>query len=181
MSSSKRSIFRDSVLQHYAQRRDKDVLPRFLAPPVFVCFWILLGLCLLGGLLIGSTRVPISISVPGVLVPSEHVGQLQALLFVDGDQQRELRLGEPVQLQIGVSGPHLQLVVNTITPQVLSPTQIRVAYHLDASRGLIVTQPSVVAIVTLKASSLLQKYIGSLVNAGVQVGSSSVFSFAQII
>lgn len=140
--------------------------------------WILLGLCLLGGFLIGSTRVPISPSVPGVLVPSEHAGQLQALLFVNGDQQHELRLGEPVQLQIGVSGPHLQLVVNTITPQVLSPTRIRAAYHLDASLGLIVTQPAVVVIVMLKANSALQNYAGSLVEAGVQIGSSSVFSFS---
>ncbi|MGH2510893.1 MAG: hypothetical protein ACRDHZ_26310, partial [Ktedonobacteraceae bacterium] len=87
MPLNNRSIFRDSAIQRYRMRRERDVLPRFLAPPLFTFFWILLGLCLLGGFLVWSTQIPLYATVSGVIIQNEQSGQLQALLFAPTNQQ----------------------------------------------------------------------------------------------
>lgn len=175
-----RTIFRNSAIQRYIQRRDKDVLPRLVRPPVFVFLWILLVLGLLAGALTWSIRVPIYTTAPGVILQSQATGQLQALLFVAADQQSALQPGQPVQLQIGVRGPHLQLALTSVTSQVLSPAQIRSRYALDNALGLVASQPAVVVTVTIQANAALQGYAGSLVSAEVQIGTRSALSLLSI-
>jgi hypothetical protein len=171
-----RSIFRDSAIQRYRMRRDQDVLPRFIAPPLFTFLWILLGLCLLGGFLAWNARIPLYTSASGVIVQSEQAGQLQALLFAPADQQTTLRAGQPVQLQVGTTGPHLQLTVTSITPRILSPDQVRAQYHLNSTLSLVVNQPSIVAVILLKRDVVLPEYAGSLVSAKVQIGERNMLS-----
>lgn len=176
MPLNHRSIFRESAIQRYRLRRDKDVLPRFLAPPLFAFLWILLGLCLLGGFLAWNTRVPLYASASGVIVPSAQAGQFQALLLAPVNQQNPIRAGQAVQLQIGTTGPHLQLTITRITPQVLSPEQIRAQYHLNGTLSLTVNQPALVALVLLSGNAARPEYVGSLVSAEVQIGSQSALS-----
>jgi hypothetical protein len=52
MSQSQRPLFREHAMQHYLQKREKDILPHFVSPPVFVCAWILLSLAVAVGLLV---------------------------------------------------------------------------------------------------------------------------------
>lgn len=180
MPLNNRAIFRESAIQRYRMRRDKDVLPRFLAPPLFIFFWILLGLCLIGGFLAWSIRVPLYTPTSGMILPSTQTGQLQALLFVPASQQDAIQVGQAVQLQIGTTGPHLQRTITSITPQILSPEQIRTQYHLDSTLSLAVNQPSVVASVLLHAGAVGPEYVGSLVSAEVQIGSRSALSLFAI-
>lgn len=181
MSVKNRAIFRESAVQRYVQRRDKDVLPRLLRPPVFVFLWILLGLGLLAGGVTWSVRIPIYAVAPGVILPGEAAGQLETLLFVPADQQSTIRPGQPVQVQIGTSGPRLQLVITSVTPQALSPAQIRARYALDNVLGLVASQQAVVAVVTIQANAALQGYAGSLVNAEIQIGTRSPLSLFPIL
>ncbi len=72
--SSKRTIFRSKALQHYAASRQKDVLPRLVSPPVFVFFWILLGLLLVAGITAWLAQVPtyiVNLSC-SILVQQQH-------------------------------------------------------------------------------------------------------------
>lgn len=171
-----RAIFRESAIQRYIQRRDKDVLPRLVRPRFFLFLWILLVLVLLAGILIWSIRIPVYTAAPGVLRPDETTGQLQVLLFVSADQQSFVHVGQTVQLQIGASGPQLHLTITSVTSQVLSPAQIRATYALNNPLGLVVSQPAVVALVTIQAGSSLQGYAGSLVSAEIQVSTRSALS-----
>jgi hypothetical protein len=173
--ATQRPIFRASTMQQYRLHREKDVLPRFLAPPVFLFQWIILGLALLTGLLLCTIRVPVSIIAPGVLLPGSP-DAMEALLFVPAEQAPLIRAGLPVSLQLGTAGPSLQLVVTSTTPRVLSPARIRSTYGLDNALGLMVRQPAVVARVVLPADTALQAYAGSLVDASIQTGTQSIFS-----
>ncbi len=47
MARFQHSIFRERAMVHYLQRRQKDVLPRLIAPHTFVFLWILLGALLI--------------------------------------------------------------------------------------------------------------------------------------
>lgn len=176
-----RAIFRESAVQRYIQRRDKDVLPRLLRPPVFLFLWILLGLGLLAGIIAWSIRVPVYTVAPGVILQGSAAGQLETLVFVPLDQRSTIRSGQPVLLQIGASGPHLQLTITSVVPQALSPAQIRARYALDNALALVVSQPAVVAIVTIQADAALKEYAGGLVSASIQIGTRSVLSFLPIL
>src|SRR5262245_39521605 len=44
---SRQPLFRSQVLQHSTRGREKAFLPRFVAPPVLLCLWVLPGLLLL--------------------------------------------------------------------------------------------------------------------------------------
>lgn len=48
-----RAIFRREALQHYMRGLEKTVLPRYAAPPTLALMWILLGLLLTAGVIVG--------------------------------------------------------------------------------------------------------------------------------
>lgn len=175
-----RAIFRNSAIQRYIQRRDKDVLPRLVRPPAFVFLWILLSLALLAGALTWQIRVPVYMAVPGVMVQDAPTARLQALLFVSPNQRSSIQPGQPVQLRIGTGELRLHLVVTSVASQVLSPAQIRTHYALDTALGLVANQPAVVAIVAMQANAALQGYAGSLVSAQIQIGTRSVLSLLPV-
>jgi len=125
MSATKRSIFRERAIQHYAQSRDQDVLPRFVSPPVFLFLWMIVSLCLVLGLLAWHIRTPVYTAAIGMIVGGSSPAGTQAVLFVPADQQHAVHAGEPVQLQIGSSEDRLLLTVASTTATPLSPERIR--------------------------------------------------------
>lgn len=176
-----RAIFRESAVQRYIQRREKDILPRLLRPPVFIFLWILLILGLLAGLVAWNIRVPVYTGAPGVMLPDKVAGHLEALLFVPENQQFTVRPGQAVILQIGASGPRLQQTITSVTAQALSPVQIRTNYALTNSLGLVVSQPSLVAVVVFPTNPAFQGYAGSLVGANIQIGTRSALSLLPVL
>lgn len=180
-SSTRRSIFREAAIKHYAQGRDKDALPRFVSPPVFLFLWVLLCLCAVAGLLAWNTRIAVYTPGIGMVAQDRASGQMVAVLFLRPDQQRHVRPGQPVQVRIGETGPHLQRMVTTVEPRLLSPEVARQRYHLDNALSLVVTQPSMVIVVALEASAVSPLYAGSLVRAQVQVGSQRVLALVPVL
>lgn len=178
MPTMKRTIFREQALQHYRRGRDKDVLPRFVAPPTFLGLWIVLSLCLVAGWLAWNIRVPVYVAGSGVVALS---GEAQAVLFLAADQQQSIHVGEPVQVQIGATGPRLLRPITAVASTLLSPEEARQDYHLDGTLALLVTAPSVVIVVALGASVPVSAYAGSIVSAQVQVGNVRLLSSVPVI
>ncbi|MFL5693812.1 MAG: hypothetical protein ACJ795_18615 [Ktedonobacteraceae bacterium] len=181
MSITKRSIFRARAIQHYARSREKDVLPRFVSPPVFWCLWTVLSLCLVLGWLVWDIRIPVYLPGIGAVVTNHSSGAARVVLFVSADQQRSVHPGEPVRLQIGSTGSLLLYTITTVAPALLSPEEARQQYHLDGSLSLLVIQPSVVALVTLDARVPASTYAGSIVHAQIQDGTQRVLAFLPIV
>jgi hypothetical protein len=182
MAVSKRSIFRGKALEHYAASRQKDVLPRLVSPPVFVFFWILLALLIVGGIVAWLTRVPTYIVGSGVVLDQGIVqgnqasGGAVAVVFLPANRTMHVRVGQVVLLQIGSSGTQLSYKVNQVIPGVISPSDARRRYQLDSTTGQIITGPSFVLTVNLGAAFPAQQYAGSMVSAQVQAGSQRVLS-----
>lgn len=59
MPEQKRTIFRAQALKHYLRQREKDVLPRLIAPRVVVVLWVVLALLVLLSLLVLHSLVPL--------------------------------------------------------------------------------------------------------------------------
>src|SRR5581483_9713924 len=176
MSLAKHSIFRERALHHYLQSRDRDILPRFVSPPVFWGLWIVVCLCLVLGWLCWNIRTPIYIAGVGMVAAHSSPESSQAILFVPASQAQSVHIGAPVQLQIGSSDPLTVRNVVAVLLRPMSPAQVRTYYHLDDTLSLLVTEPSVALIVALDARSVSASYAGSIVHAQIQVGERNLLS-----
>lgn len=184
MTASRRPIFRPTAVEHYRQSRQKDILPRFAAPPVLLLLWVLLGLFLVGVVVVVTwlSRVPTYVTGTGMVVDgmtyySREIGhQAVALLFLPTNPAQPLYLapGMPVRIQIGSLGQPMHATVTTVEPGVISPGQAQQRYGLGGTH--LISEPSIVVLVKLPSTLPVQIYVGSLVSAQVQIGSHSILS-----
>ncbi len=175
MSAQRDSIFRHKAIQKYRESREKTVLPRFVAPPVFFLFWILLMLLYGAGLLVWFGQVPAYVTGSGVvldttssLTSGNH--EAVALLFFPFTSSVHLRPGEPVQLQLVSTGVQITSAITAVEPQILSPSEARKRYLLS------ITTPSRVVMVALGSQFSGSVYAGSPVQAQIEVGSRPFLS-----
>ncbi|MFT3771498.1 MAG: hypothetical protein QM820_39290 [Minicystis sp.] len=62
MSKVRRSLFRGEITQRYAQRLEREVLPRPVRPRTFALLWLVLGLLLaLAAITLRLARLPLPI------------------------------------------------------------------------------------------------------------------------
>src|SRR5436190_4446530 len=118
MANTKRTIFRNKALQYYAQSREKDVLPRFVAPPVFIFLWVLLGLLLITTLVAWLGQVPTYVAGSGVVLNQgikmqQGGNEAVAVIFLPATPSLDVRAGLPMQVQIGTRGPQLNSAIDT--------------------------------------------------------------------
>lgn len=173
-------MFRSKALTYYARSREKDVLPRFVAPRAFVFLWILMALLLIATLGAWLTQAPTYEVASGVILNTQ--GQnATAVVFLPATSSLKLRTGLPVLLQIGTVGPQLSTTIATVEPGVMSPEQARTHYALNGNLALVVTEPSIAVTVTLGSDIPAQMYAGSVVGAQVQVGTRRVLSLLPFI
>jgi hypothetical protein len=178
---SRQPLFRAQALQQYAQGREKAVLPRFVAPPVFLCLWLLLSLLLLTTALAWHIRLPAYTRASGVLVADlpanqQAAGNMQAILFVPATHTQELRVGTSFTMQIILTGESLVGTIVRVQPGVITPEQARQQYALTVDLALVITSPSVVVQVRIGPTLPADAISGSSVSAQVPVGEQSLLS-----
>lgn len=181
MAKSTRTIYREKALQHYVQSWEKVTLPRFVAPPIFTFLWLLLLLLLAATLLAWLVQVPTYTTGSGFVLnqgtsASNSSNTATAVIFLPATSNLNVRVGLPIQVQIGSAGPQLNTTVTTVETTVLSPFALRQRYSLNGSLATIVTQPSIVLTANLGSAVSTNMYAGSMVNAQVQVGTQRVLS-----
>jgi len=181
--SSKSPLFRKQALEYYVQSREKAILPRLAKPPVFLLLWILLGLVGTALIVDWLVRVPVYISGPGIVLEqtilnSKLVDTAVALVFVPDSQAHalQIRVGTPVQLQIGAQRQSFTAAVGGVEPGILSPNEIRHRYVPEKDISTLITGPSVVVSIKLGPAFASSLYAGSLISAQVQIGSASLLS-----
>ena len=172
---SSRRLFRAQALEQYAKSREKDVLPRTVAPPVFLFLWMLLGLLVTATVLAWQTHVPTYALASGVLVQQPGGGTM-AVVFVPASPPPAVQVGQPVTVRLAVTGRQLNATIATVEPGVMTPEAARTQYQLTGNLMLVITQPSVVVTVNLGSAVLAALFAGSSLSAQVQVNSRSVIS-----
>lgn len=178
---SHRRLFRQEALEHYARSREKDILPRSVAPPVFLFCWILSGLLLVATLLAWQVQVPTYAAASGFIAQDRQPGTLsgrriQAVLFVPVNISPTLRIGQVVTLQVALTGQTLTGTITTIGPDVITPSKARQQYALTGDLVLVITQPSVAVSLNLGATLPPGVFSRNSLIAHVQIGTRSVLS-----
>jgi hypothetical protein len=182
MAVAKRSIFRGRVLQHYAESKQKEVLPRLVSPPVFVFFWILLILLLVAGITAWLTRVPIYDVASGVVLDrgimqgQQASNEAVAIVFLPASHSLHVQAGQTIVLQLGSAGTRLSYRVDHVEPGTIGPADARQRYRLDCATSHVIKGPSMVLTVSLGPGFPARQYAGSIVSAQLQVGSQRVLS-----
>ena len=181
MPKSQRPLFREHALQHYLQKSEKDILPHFVSPPIFICAWLLLCLAVAVGLFATTQRVPVQVSSMGIVLAQGQNDAFgnnggTALLFLPANEAKLVHVGEPSQLQIGLTGPSYTSTIAQIEPRLLSPNDINKRYGLNYSAIPMISDPSMVVYVRLTPSLQSHLYAGSPVRAQIQVGTQRIFS-----
>jgi len=182
--SARPDLFRRQALEHYAQGRERTILPRVATPPVFLLMWVLLALATLALVLAWLGQVPVYISGSGIVIEqitlhnrqTDTSAQVVIFVPVAPGHPVHLHAGTPVVLQIGTRGQTVTTSVDVIEPAILSPGEIRQRYTAESKVPSLVTGPSMVVSVTLGPAFASPVYAGSLVSAQIQVGSTSVLS-----
>ena len=175
----KAQIFRSKTLQKYMQNREKGVLPRIVAPPIFAFSWIVLSLLIAAGIATWLGEVPSYITGSGIILDTNSAanqgdGAIAALLLPARDSS-SIRPGLPVQLQIGQTGPQLHRTITSVSQSLLSPAQVRQQY------GFEVADPSLVVTVGLGSTISEHLYSGSPIQAQVQIGSQSLLALFPVV
>jgi hypothetical protein len=175
----KRSIFRSKTLQTYIQNREKSVLPRLVAPPVFVLCWVILILFILAGVIVWNGEVPVYIAGSGVIVEPSALSQpgdeaTAIILFPLSDVSR-LHTGLPIQIQLGQTNLVFNCRITAVSQTPLSPDRIQQQYRLE------VPGPAVVVTVGLGHAIPASLYAGSHVQAQFRVGSQSLLALFPVI
>lgn len=181
MPTPQRSIFRQQALEYFTHKREEDILPRLVTPRAFLLLWLVVLLIVIAGFFAWNISLPLTLTEPGVLLPAQATNQGQVLLFLSPDQLKQVHRGQHVEIQLGANTGSLQQSITQVVPQILSPEQIRQHYKLDASAGLLVQQPSAVAIIVLPGNLPIQRYAGSLVDVQIQVGTQRVLSLIPFV
>ncbi len=178
---SRRQFFRKEALEHYARSREKDILPRSVAPPVFLFFWILLGLLLAATLLAWQVQVPTYATASGFIAQDGQPSALpgggtQAVLFVPTNLSPTLRAGQSLTLEVALTSQPLAGTIITVGSGVITPDEARQQYALTGDLALAITQPSVVVTLDLGAALPQGVFAGNSLIAQVQIGTRSVLS-----
>lgn len=178
---SRRRFFRQEALEHYARSRERDILPRAVAPPVFLFFWMLLGLLLAATLLAWQIQVPTYAAASGFIAQDGQPGiwpadGISAMLFVPTNSSPTLRVGQQITLRVALTGQTLAGTITTVRPGVITPGEARQRYGLTGDLVLVITQPSVVVTLDLGAALPHGVFPGNSLIAQVQVGTRSVLS-----
>lgn len=174
-----KTIFRQSAIQSYKQRTEKDVVPRLISWPIIICLWVLLGILLVAGFFAWYTQVPTYVSGSGIILAHGDMlqpGKMVAVVFLPPDQSAHIRVSLPVDIQIGSAGMHIQSTIAQVEPNIMSPDAARQRYQLDSADALLITQPSRVAIIKLGTGQLAATYAGSLLTARVEIGSERLLA-----
>lgn len=172
ITASKDSIFRKQAVEKYLQNREKTILPRFVAPPVFLFCWCLLAIFLCTGLLTWFGRVPVYVTGEGMVLNPAVLGSAdaRALIFVPYSSTLQLLAGQRVQLQLAGQASQLTSPVQTVDRTLLSPQEVRQRYQF------VISQPSIAITVDLGSRFSARVYAGSVVLAQVEVGSRRLLS-----
>jgi hypothetical protein len=178
-----RRIFRPTALRHYNDSLDKLVLPRYATPPWPAVLWGLVGLLLALMLLLWAAPMPLYVTGPGVVVqrPEGFAAENEAILvvFLPPEAASHVRPKQPALVYLSApggaaAGQEIRLtgVVAVIEPGVTAPAAVRARYGLDGSTGLLVTGPTVVALIRLDipARTMLGSFGEVQIETGAQRG-----------
>ncbi len=160
---------------------EKDVLPHLISWPIIACLWVLLVTFCGAAFFVWYAQVPTYSGGSGVILAQGNTlqpayGKMVAIVFLPPAQSASIRVGQPVDIQIGSEDQHIHSTIAQVEPETISPDAARQRYQLEGAGALLITQPSRVAIIKLSTALPATTYAGSVFTARIETGSQRLLS-----
>ncbi|HMA37506.1 MAG TPA: hypothetical protein VKY74_23840 [Chloroflexia bacterium] len=133
--------FRSAAVDCYVARREPQVLPRLVAPRTFRYLWLVLGLCALGGALLGL--VPVPDEAQGQALAGPCGGGPALILALPADDLARLRAGQALAAT-GPSGAVWSGRVAALGPPLAGPAAAQARCGIDAALAGALSYPAAV-------------------------------------
>jgi len=166
------------------QAKAETVLPRFIAPPVPLCLWLLLSCLLAVSILAWLTHVPVYRNGVATVVAANFAKEEMILAFFPPESKSEMKAGQKLSLKLDPAGPPVVRTIAVIEPEILSPAEVRKKFSLDNTAARSYEHPAAVAIARLgKPSEELpaSAYEGAVVEAQLEVGSQRLIALLPLV
>ena len=166
------------------QAKAQTVLPRFIAPPVPLCLWLLLSCLLTVSVLAWLTRVPVYRNGVATVVDPNFANEELIVAFFPPESKSEMKAGQKLSLKLDPAGPPVVRAIASIEPGILSPAEARKKFNLDNTAARTYQFPAAVAIARLgKPNEQLpaSAYEGTVVEARVEVGSQRLIALLPLV
>lgn len=174
--SRKRPLFRETALQQYMRNQEKDVLPRIITPPVFLCGWILLGLFILSGVIAWSQSIPVFASGSAFVLPTGEKNSddpTTILLLLPADTAEQIQTGEHCHIRVRSVEPYLPCTITSVQPGLQSPETVLARYQLD---DIQLARPMLVAEAKLETALPEDIHPEDRLKAQVQIGTQRLLT-----
>jgi hypothetical protein len=189
MKSETTAIFRTAAAQRYLESQEKTVLPRLVAPPVFIGLWLLLGLLVAGAAVSWWAPVPVYVACPAVVVDWRNrfpavAGDTAVVAFVPLESRARVKRGQKLFVQFEAADERLSQTVGFVDPQIISPDAAHQQFKLNASAVSVISRPSAIAVAPLPAppgGAASPAYVGSVYQVEIEVGSRRLISLLPLI
>jgi len=161
------------------QAKAQTVLPRFIAPPVPLCLWLLLSCLLAVSVLAWLTRVPVYRNGVATVANEETI-----VAFFPPESKSEMKAGQHLSLKLDPVGPPVVRTIATIEPGILSPAEARKKFNLDNTATRSYEFPAAVAIARLgnpNEQLPASAYEGAVVEAQLEVGSQRLIALLPLV
>jgi hypothetical protein len=141
-------------MRHYAQSREKRVVPKFLSLRVVPYFWILISLLLVGLVFTSMIEVPIYTSALGLVIDGNRFpevdDQVVLAVFVPSEGYPDLHEGQDVLVRFFQDDNRVSRTIVAVMPEVLSPAMARQRFDLPDALAALIDRPAHMAIVRVQ-------------------------------
>lgn len=166
------------------QAKAQTVLPRFIAPPVPLCLWLLLSCLFTVSVLAWLTHVPVYRNGVATVVAANFANEEMIVAFFPPESKSEMKAGQKLSFKLDPAGPPVVRPIAVIEPEILSPAEVRKKFNLDNTAARSYEHPAAVAIARLgKPSEALpaSAYEGAVVAAQLEVGSQRLIALLPLV
>ncbi len=184
MYTCKRSIYRPESVQRYLSGAQQGVLPRLVAPRVFIFLWLLLGLLLAVAGATWFTKVPVYSSGQAVVLQSEPsltgISSFLIVAFLPVEDLLKLHAEQTALVDFDGHSGRLANPLTAVLAEVISPLAARHRFTLDGKTERAAARPSAVAIARLvrwPTGTNPASYVGGVYPVEVEIGSRRLSSF----
>ncbi|WP_220197583.1 hypothetical protein [Ktedonospora formicarum] len=175
------SIFREEAIEEYIQKRERDILPRFLSPSLILLLYVLLCLLLITGFLISYREIPIFAAGSGIILPGESANVFKdntavIMVFLPAQYAAQIRVDAYAQLEVMPTGQQFTGTIKHIEAGSIGLDEARKRYRLNDRAAQSIAQSSVAATILPAAVHPAHLSAGDPVSAQVQIGSQRLLS-----
>jgi hypothetical protein len=181
-----RLIFRPEVVRRYIQEREQVVMPKHLAPSIFIFLWALLGTLIVVLIYSFWIKIPIFTSATAIVQnysSDSSTSEPLLLVFFPAAYCSTLHHGQLVYYKLSNSTELDKTIIVKIDSTILNPRKAESLLQRYNQTGIRINEPVLIAsaLFAQPVGSMAKNFDGSILNVEIIVGYQRLISFLPVL